>query len=816
MAITQNLSINQGSSFSESLNYVDNLGNPVNLTGFFLRGTLRESYYSVSALGLTSDFINAANGQIRISLNSEETTFLDSKRYVYDVEAYLSGNTVIRLFEGIVTVNPGVSQRSRPTYLLNKDTLITGNVLPKENEQYSLGSPTLRFKDLYLSGNTISLGGATLSATEGGGLVLPESTSFGSSTLTEVVQTQVITVIQSNVAGELGATGPAGPAGLPGATGEFIAGANVSEGNLIVFTNLGNVIDAGYVIGPTGPSGEGFISANTVSGNLVLITNTGNTIDVGYVLGATGPSGNAGEYIASANVVSGNLVIVTNQGNVIDAGSVAGPSGEGIVSANISSGNLVIITNQGNLIDAGSVVGPAGDSVSSVDINQGNLVVITSLGNTINAGYVMGPTGPEGPAGNSITGATGPQGATGETGPTGPQGPAGNTSVDLSAINQSIVPDADITYDLGSSSYRFRDLYLSGSTINLGNATISASEEGGLVLPESTTFGSNSISQIVQTQVISVAGNIAGPTGPQGATGPQGPEGPPGATGPMANASVGATGATGPAGNATAGATGATGLTGATGPAGSGGNLNLSAINQSIIPDTDVTYDLGSANYRFRDLFLSGNTIILGNASISASDEGVLILPESTLIGTTSISNVVNTIAAQANAAEYIASANTSSGNLIIITNLGNVIDAGAIVGTPGEVISAANINNGNLVITTSLGNTINAGYVVGPPGATGPAGNATIGATGATGAQGPQGATGPMANASVGATGATGPQGATGASANLGSTITITSQIFNTSVSLGSGVAGQIKFFEGNLYIATTANAWQRFVLTS
>jgi hypothetical protein len=47
------------------------------------------------------------------------------------------------------------------------------------------------------------------------------------------------------------------------------------------------------------------------------------------------------------------------------------------------------------------------------------------------------------------------------------------------SISGDIIPTADITYNLGSSSYRFKDLYLSGSTINLGNTTISASESGG-------------------------------------------------------------------------------------------------------------------------------------------------------------------------------------------------------------------------------------------------------------------------------------------------------------------------------------------------
>jgi hypothetical protein len=41
-------------------------------------------------------------------------------------------------------------------------------------------------------------------------------------------------------------------------------------------------------------------------------------------------------------------------------------------------------------------------------------------------------------------------------------------------VKGNIIPDADIAYDLGSASYRFRDLYLSGSSIKLGNATITS------------------------------------------------------------------------------------------------------------------------------------------------------------------------------------------------------------------------------------------------------------------------------------------------------------------------------------------------------
>ena len=48
--------------------------------------------------------------------------------------------------------------------------------------------------------------------------------------------------------------------------------------------------------------------------------------------------------------------------------------------------------------------------------------------------------------------------------------------------------------------------------------------------------------------------------------------------------------------------------------------FNPGAVSTSIIPDTNEAYDLGSATNKFRDLYLSGNTLVLGDTSISASD----------------------------------------------------------------------------------------------------------------------------------------------------------------------------------------------------
>jgi hypothetical protein len=50
--------------------------------------------------------------------------------------------------------------------------------------------------------------------------------------------------------------------------------------------------------------------------------------------------------------------------------------------------------------------------------------------------------------------------------------------VDLSSVDEDILPDTTNTRNLGSTSKRWAELYLSGSTINLGGSTISSDGTG--------------------------------------------------------------------------------------------------------------------------------------------------------------------------------------------------------------------------------------------------------------------------------------------------------------------------------------------------
>ena len=99
--------------------------------------------------------------------------------------------------------------------------------------------------------------------------------------------------------------------------------------------------------------------------------------------------------------------------------------------------------------------------------------------------------------------------------------------IDLGAIDEHILPDANGTRDLGSSSRRWRDIYLSSDSIDLAGATISSDGTGaiaiaatGATLPEGSKAGSNELavrgtgtassnSAVIKVPFFSAAGGLS-------------------------------------------------------------------------------------------------------------------------------------------------------------------------------------------------------------------------------------------------------------------------------------------------------------------
>lgn len=110
MAAFTEITIEQGATFSTTVNVEDAYYNPVNLTGYSASSQMRKSYYSSSATNITASVTGTSNGEITLSMTSANTSSLTPGRYVYDLVINDGANTVTRVVEGIATVLPSVTR----------------------------------------------------------------------------------------------------------------------------------------------------------------------------------------------------------------------------------------------------------------------------------------------------------------------------------------------------------------------------------------------------------------------------------------------------------------------------------------------------------------------------------------------------------------------------------------------------------------------------------------------------------------------------------------------------------------------------------
>lgn len=95
---------------------------------------------------------------------------------------------------------------------------------------------------------------------------------------------------------------------------------------------------------------------------------------------------------------------------------------------------------------------------------------------------------------------------------------SGGTTTGQLNIGGDIIPTANVTYDLGSPTNSFRELYLAGSTITLGGIELSVDEDGDLNIVDPNTGNKVTIGVtngiiVANTTVVSSAGNVTVPTG---------------------------------------------------------------------------------------------------------------------------------------------------------------------------------------------------------------------------------------------------------------------------------------------------------------
>lgn len=108
MAQKANIVIDQGTTYSTTISVLDEENQDVDLSSHTGIAQIRKSFQSSNAVA--SFTVACSDGSVTLSMTANASANVAAGRYLYDVKLTDTSNNVIRIVEGIVTVNPQVSR----------------------------------------------------------------------------------------------------------------------------------------------------------------------------------------------------------------------------------------------------------------------------------------------------------------------------------------------------------------------------------------------------------------------------------------------------------------------------------------------------------------------------------------------------------------------------------------------------------------------------------------------------------------------------------------------------------------------------------
>jgi hypothetical protein len=110
MATISNLYVDAGANYSNIITVTATNGQPLDLTGYTVASQMRKSYGSSTAYAFTTSIYIAPQGKVRLQLSASQSEAIPAGRWLYDVEITSPSSVKTRVVEGIVTVNPQITQ----------------------------------------------------------------------------------------------------------------------------------------------------------------------------------------------------------------------------------------------------------------------------------------------------------------------------------------------------------------------------------------------------------------------------------------------------------------------------------------------------------------------------------------------------------------------------------------------------------------------------------------------------------------------------------------------------------------------------------
>ena len=111
-SISYDLDITQGSTFYLEARVKDVSGNPLVISGYNVRGSIRGLFGSTGVVtDLSCSVLSQPSGLVSVSLSPSQTSVLPVIQGAYNVEIYNSDESdVLKILYGYANISPGVAQ----------------------------------------------------------------------------------------------------------------------------------------------------------------------------------------------------------------------------------------------------------------------------------------------------------------------------------------------------------------------------------------------------------------------------------------------------------------------------------------------------------------------------------------------------------------------------------------------------------------------------------------------------------------------------------------------------------------------------------
>jgi hypothetical protein len=486
------------------------IGNATATTAFFT--TANATTVNAVTIGNIGAVLQGDGGLIsNISLGSISGTYPTANVAMYEniattttnavYYAYLadkaSGNVAAVVATG-VNVNPSTSTVSALGFVGGTGAFTTlsasgATTVTAATESTSSGTGALVVTggagigaNLYVGGNTTIIGNLTVVGTT----TAVQSTTLDVSDLNITVAKGASTAAAANGAG-LTVDGAGATLTYLNATDTWnfnkgLVGTTITTGGLQAQA-IGNVTP-GTAAFTTATAGglQAQAIGNVTPGTGVFTTGTFNTATTGGL-----------QAVAIGNVTPGTAAFTTATAGGLQAQAIG----------NVTPGTGVFTTGTFNTATTGGL-----QAVAIGNVTPGTAVFTTGTFNTATTGglqaVAIGNVTPGtgifvSVQSNAIGNVTPGTGAFTTASTTGNLTVGGNI-----AVTGNIVPSANVTYSLGTSGNRFKDIYLSGQTQYIGGSVIGEDESGNLTL---TTATGNRLTISSVSNVVVTTGNVTTP-----------------------------------------------------------------------------------------------------------------------------------------------------------------------------------------------------------------------------------------------------------------------------------------------------------------